>query len=75
MKYEVTTAKSKHADANFVRIKKPFLQKVVEAVEMEGIPPDLILNWDQTAVSTSTWNMDHQGAKHVSVAGEHDKRP
>ena len=47
-------------------------------MEMEGIPPDLILNWDQTAVkivSISTWTMDHQGAKHVEVAGVHDKWP
>lgn len=77
VKHKVTTAKSKHIDANFASIKKAFLQEVVQTIEMEEISPDLILNWDQTAVKivpTSTWTMYHQGAKRVEVAGANDKR-
>ena len=41
---KVTTAKSKHTIADFTRLKEQFLQDVVAMVEMEEIPPELILN-------------------------------
>ena len=46
-------------------------------MEMEEIPPELILNWDQTGiriVPSNTWTMDQQGAKRVEVCGASDKR-
>ena len=46
VKRKVTTTKSKHAVAEFNRL-KDFLQDVVTTVEMEEIPPKCILNWDQ----------------------------
>ena len=44
---------------------------------MEEIPPELILNWDQTGIKivpSSGWTMDQQGVKRVEVIGMNDKR-
>ena len=35
---------------NFTQLKEAFLDDVVEAVTMEDIPAELILNWDQTGI-------------------------
>ena len=77
VKRKVTTAKSKHVVAEFEHLKEEFLQDVVTTVEMEEIPPELILNWDQTGlkiVPSNTWTMEEQGSKRVDVAGANDKR-
>ena len=50
---------------------------VCNIIEMEEIPPELILNWDQTGVKivpTSCWTMNVSGAKRVEVTGLSDKR-
>ena len=44
---------------------------------MEEIPPELILNFDQTGVKivpSSTWTMDREGSRRVEVVGIGDKR-
>lgn len=44
---------------------------------MEDIPPQLIINWDQTGLHYtpfSSWTMEKQGSKHVAIAGIDDKR-
>ena len=77
VKWKVTTAKSKHAVAEFQRLKEQFLQDVVTTVEMEEIPSELILNWDQTGIKivpSNTWTIEKQGTKRVDVAGANDKR-
>ena len=74
---KVTTSKSKHSVANFKLLKEAFLQDVVTTVEMEEIPPHLILNWDQTGIKivpSSSWTMNQSGAKRVEVCGVNDKR-
>ena len=74
---KVTTAKSKYAIADFDRLKTEFLEDVVATVEMEEIPLELILNWDQTGiriVPSNTWTMDQQGVKRVEIGGSGDKR-
>ena len=74
---KVTTAKSKHTIADFTWLKEEFLQDVVATVEMEEIPPELILNWDQTGIKivpSNTWTTDQQGAKQVEVCVANDKR-
>ena len=45
-----TTLKSKFTLSNFAELKKSFLEDVVATVTMEEIPPELILNWDQTGI-------------------------
>ena len=44
---------------------------------MEEIPPELILNWDQTGIKlvpSSFWTMERQGEKRVEMVGVNDKR-
>jgi len=68
VKRKATTAKSKQTAANFAKLKQSFLEEVVTAVEVEEIPPDLIMNWHQTGieiVSCSTWTMERQSSKRV----------
>ncbi|MCG8622397.1 MAG: hypothetical protein MJE68_10435 [Proteobacteria bacterium] len=74
---KVTTAKSKYTIADFNRLKTELLEDVVATVEMEEIPLELILNWDQTGiriVPSNTWTMDQQGVKRVEIGGSGDKR-
>ena len=74
---KVTTAKSKYAIADFDRVKTEFLDDVVATVEMEEIPPELILNLDQTGiriVPSNNWTMNQQGVKRVEIGGAGDKR-
>lgn len=47
---KVTTSKGKHTVTNFTQLKEAFLDDVVEAITMEDIPAELILNWDQTGI-------------------------
>lgn len=47
--------------ANFEAVKEQFLFEVKAVVEMEEIPPELVFNWDQTAISIvpgSSWTME-----------------
>ena len=80
MKYakrKATTAKSKYTGSDFKEAKKNFLDEVVTTVRMEAIPPELILNWDQTGIKivpSSTWTMDQRGSKRVEMKGVDDKR-
>ena len=62
---------------NFILEKKKFLQQIIDVVQMEEVPPELILNWDQTGlnlVPTSSWTMAAKGSKRVEVKGLTDKR-
>ena len=47
VKRKATTAKSKYTISDFEQVKKSFLNDVVA---MEEIPPELVLNWDQTGI-------------------------
>ncbi len=52
-------------------MKEQFLFGVVE---MEEIPPELIFNWDQTAISIvpgSSWTMELKGTTRIGIS---DKR-
>ena len=74
---KATTAKSRESKANFAELKKTFLADIVATITMEEIPPELILNWDQTGIKIvpfSTWTMEQRGAKRVEMVGVNDKR-
>ena len=74
---KATTSKGKHTMTNFTQLKQSFLDDVVEAVTMEDIPAELILNWDQTGIKLvpcSSWTMEKQGEKRVEMVGVNDKR-
>ena len=47
------------------------------AIEMEEIPPELVINLDHTGknyIPVSSWTMAKEGAKHVEIFGVQDKR-
>ena len=61
----------------FRDVKAEFLQNVIDVVQMEEIPSQLILNWDQTGihlVPTSNWMMAKKGSKRVEMKGYEDKQ-
>ena len=77
VKRKATTSKSKYTITNFEAMKKSFLDEVVATVTMEEIPPELILNWDQTGlkiVPSFSWTMDQCGVNRVEIVGVNDKR-
>ena len=54
-----------------------FLADIKAIVTMEEVPPELVLNWDQTGVNivpASSWTMDRRGSKRVEIGGLDDKR-
>ena len=74
---KATTAKGQYSLDTFAVEKRKFLNEVLLTVEQEEIPPELIINWDQTGihlVSLSSWTMEEKGVKRVEVIGESDKR-
>ena len=53
------------------------MNDVATTVEMEEIPGELVLNWDQTGirfVPSSTWTMERRGERRVEMVGVNDKR-
>ena len=71
------TTKSKISIEEFHKLKKQFLQDIVDTVTMEDIPPELIINWDQTGlnlVPASSWTMALKGSRRVEIKGMNDKR-
>lgn len=74
---KATTSKSKYSDVNLSALKKSFLEDVVTTVQMEEIPPELIMNWDQTGIKlvpASSYTMEQRGSKRVEMGGAGDKR-
>ena len=70
-------SKSKVLPENFDEIKEQFLIDVRSVIEMEDVPPSLVLNWDHTAmkiVPSSNWTMEKKGTKRVEIAAIDDKR-
>ena len=62
---------------DFRKRKSMFLQEIIDIVEMEEIPCDLIFNWDQTGlnlVPVLSWTMERKGSKRVEIKGIEDKR-
>ena len=74
---KATTAKSKLADVNFKEKRKEFLDDSVSIVELEEIPPELVLNWDQTGIKLvplASWTMYERRSRRVELVGISDKR-
>ena len=71
------TSKGKQKPTDFYAVKKSFLDDVVSVVTMEEIPPELILNWDQTGVHlvpAASLTMEQIGSKRVEIQGVNEKR-
>ena len=59
------------------QLKNDFLLEIKTIVSMDEIPPELVLNFDQTGlndVPISHWNMHKEGVKRVEVVAKDDKR-
>ena len=70
-------SKAKVTVENSAVLKEEFLLDIRGLFEMEEIPQNLILNWDQTAVNyvpVSNWTMAKEGSKKVLIAGIDDIR-
>ena len=62
---------------HFDELKADFLADIQSEVVMNEIPPDLIINWDQTAlqfVPAGQWTMHKSGEKIVPIKHSDDKR-
>ena len=71
------TKAARKVPVNFPEIKLAFLKLIVDRVKEHNIPPELIINFDQTGtkyVPTSEWTLAEEGLKHVNVIGKEDKR-
>ena len=71
------STKSKVTVEHFEEVQQQYLLDIKAVVEMEEIPDDLIINWDQTPVNyvpISQWTMAEKGSKRVPVIGLNDKR-
>ena len=63
--------------SEFNELKEQFLADITAEVVMHDIPPDLIVNWDQTGlkiIPTGDWTMNRSGEKIVPIVGSDDKR-
>jgi len=71
------TAKGRFIMETFNEKRQEFLSNLVNIVEFEEIPPELVLNWDQTGtklVPSASWTMQEKGSKRVELVGLNDKR-
>ena len=71
------STKAKVDIQNFEEVKKQFLLDIKVVVEMDEIPFDLVINWDQTGVHyvpVGSWTMEKEGSKRVEIIGVDDKR-
>jgi len=71
------STKAKTTVINFDELKETFLQDIKHSMLMDEIPPELVINFDQTGihyVPVSSWSMEMEGAKRVEVVGKDDKR-
>ena len=71
-----TTGKSKLADVNFKEKRKEFFNDLVSIIEFQKIPPELVLNWDQTGIKlvpSVSWTMHERESIRVDLVGISDK--
>jgi len=69
-------SKNKVASEHFENVKEQFLLDIKQLVDLEHIPPALIIN-SQTAlnyVPPASWIMEVEGSKRVDLTGKDDKR-
>ena len=69
--------KAKVTVEHFDELKKLFLLEFNNVVEIDEVPAELIINWDQTGINyipVSSWTMEEEGSKRLQVLGKDDKR-
>ena len=71
------SSKAKVDVERFDIVNGAFLLDTKNIVCLDKIPPELIINWDQTAIQyvpVGSWTMEFEGAKKVQIAGKDNKR-
>ena len=72
-----SSTKAKVDVKDFEELKKLFLQDINNVIQMDEIPADLVINFDQTGINympVSSWIMEKEGSKYVEIIGKDDKR-
>ena len=70
-------SKAKVSVEDFEAAKLQFIFDISAIREMEGIPNQLVLNWDHTGINyipVSSWTMAKEGTKRIEIGGLGDKR-
>ena len=70
-------SKAKVDVSKFQQLKDEFLLEIKNIVSMDEIPAELVINFDQTALSyvpTSHWTVEQEWTKHVEIIAKDDKR-
>ena len=60
----------------FAELKNQFIFDISAIIQIEEIPPQLIINWDQTEIHyipVSNWTMALEGSKRIEITGVNDK--
>ncbi len=71
------TRTARKTPPDFDNTREQFLKHVHDIVERYSIPPQLIINWDQTGlkiIPVDSWTMAETGTKQVDIIGLSDKR-
>ena len=71
------TTKAKVEVEDFELLKEQYLRDIKSVIEMDEIPDELVINWDQTGihyVPVSSWTMEKEGSKRIEIVGSDDKR-
>ena len=71
-----SNTKAKVDVSNFKELKEQYLLDIDNIIQMDKIPTELVVNFDQTAISyvpVSSWTMEKEGSRHVEVIGKDDK--
>ena len=58
--------KSKVSVEHFEELKELYLLDFNNAIKMDDVPPELVINWDQTGINympISSWTMEQEGTK------------
>ena len=72
-----TKAKTSLPENVFSQVRHKFLSQIAKMAHDTKIPPQLVINWDQTGfniVPSSSWTMEEQGSNTIPIAGLGDKR-
>ena len=67
VKHKCTTAAKKASPEEFEEVKTQYLEDIETVAKLKDIPPELVVNWDQTV-------QEKKGAKCVEIVGTDDKR-
>lgn len=68
--------KAKLSEQQISQIKHTYLTQISGMVKVHKIPPELVINWDQTGVKlipSQKWTMEQQGSFRVEIAGINDR--